>query len=89
MQDDFKSPYPVKFGISVPKKNFKAAVKRNKIKRRIREAYRKNKQILYDSLKSNDLKILMAMVYVSKEEKEFKEIENKIKEAISRLIKET
>lgn len=32
--------------ISVPKKNFKRAVKRNLLKRRIRESYRKQKHIL-------------------------------------------
>ena len=36
--------------ISVPKKRFKRAVKRNRIKRQIREAYRKNKQILTERL---------------------------------------
>lgn len=34
---------PVSILISVPKKRFKRAVKRNRVKRQIREAYRKNK----------------------------------------------
>ncbi|MBI4932118.1 MAG: ribonuclease P protein component [Bacteroidetes bacterium] len=37
----------LKLGISVPKKSFSKAVQRNRIKRRIREAYRKNKHLLY------------------------------------------
>src|SRR3712207_1426166 len=32
--------------VSVPKRCFKRAVKRNRVKRQVREAYRKNKQIL-------------------------------------------
>jgi len=36
-----------KIGISVPKRLFKLAVHRNKIKRIIREAYRLNKNIIY------------------------------------------
>lgn len=36
---------------SVPKKRFKHAVKRNRVKRQIREAYRLNKHILLDALK--------------------------------------
>ena len=39
--------------ISVPKKRFKRAVKRNRVKRQIREAYRKHKQILIDPLKNS------------------------------------
>lgn len=37
---------PNLFLVSVPKRYFKRAVKRNLLKRRIREAYRLNKQIL-------------------------------------------
>ena len=38
--------------ISVPKKRFKRAVKRNLVKRQVREAYRKNKHLLLDALAS-------------------------------------
>ena len=41
---------PAQIVIAVPKRNFKKAVDRNKIKRRIREAYRKNKYLLYEHL---------------------------------------
>ena len=40
--------YPCRFAVSVPKKRFKRAVKRNLIKRRTREVFRTNKQILND-----------------------------------------
>ena len=36
--------------VSVPKKQLKLAVKRNRVKRQVREAYRRNKQILFDKL---------------------------------------
>lgn len=35
-----------KFLVSVPKRCFKRAVKRNRVKRQVREAYRKNKAIV-------------------------------------------
>lgn len=36
--------------ISVPKRHFKRAVKRNRVKRQVREAYRKHKHILAERL---------------------------------------
>jgi len=35
--------------VSVPKRCFKRAVKRNRVKRQVREAYRKNKRLLAES----------------------------------------
>jgi len=48
--------------ISVPKSNFKKAVDRNTLKRRIREGYRLNKSSL-----SSDKKFLIAYIYSAKE----------------------
>jgi ribonuclease P protein component len=48
--------------ISVSTRNFKKAVDRNTIKRRIREAYRLNKQVLH-----GDQKWLIAYIYTAKE----------------------
>ncbi len=41
---------PVQVLISVSKRHFKRAVKRNRVKRQIREAYRNNKSLAYDAL---------------------------------------
>ena len=81
------SSAPVKVMISVPKRNFKRAVDRNKLKRRIREAYRKEKQTLYDLLKEK--KILLTIIYTAKTKLEYQEIAQKIKEALDRLSKIT
>ena len=42
-------PSPVQVLISVPKYNFRKAVHRNLIRRRIKEAYRMNKHLIYNS----------------------------------------
>ena len=44
---------PATILISVSKRRFKRAVKRNRVKRQIREVYRKNKQPLLDGLQNN------------------------------------
>ncbi|MGK7393201.1 MAG: ribonuclease P protein component [Candidatus Cyclobacteriaceae bacterium M3_2C_046] len=71
--------------ISVSKKNFKKAVARNKIKRRIREAYRVNKYILAE--KSPEKTAAVAFIYVSKDILDFASIESKLKLILLRLKK--
>jgi len=70
---------------SVPKKHFKSSVVRNKIKRRIREAYRLHKHRLYN--KSNDLPFLLGYVYISKNIHTYKDIESKVLKTIQYLEK--
>jgi ribonuclease P protein component len=67
---------------SVPKRNIKKAVDRNKIKRRMREAYRKNKHLL--NLPDN-IKLAYMFIYLEKTVFTFQEIEQKIKILLLRL----
>ena len=77
---------PANVLISVPKKRFKRAVKRNRLKRLIREAYRLNKQELIEKLEEKQLQIHVAFNYVSDEELDFVSIEKKIKLSLQKLI---
>ena len=70
--------------ISVPKKNFKSAVHRNLIRRRIKEAYRLNKSTL-EFGKDETFSISVALIYISKLEMSYLEIENKLKDVLVRL----
>ena len=77
--------YPVKVLFAVSKRQFKKAVHRNKIRRLMREGYRKNKSNLYDFLTENKLKIMLAFIYTSKETMPYQEMEKKIKASLLRL----
>lgn len=71
--------------ISVPKKKFKRAVKRNLIKRRMREAYRIHKQELFDALAKNRQRMLVAFLYLDKEILPFSDIEKAMQKALDVL----
>jgi ribonuclease P protein component len=78
----------VRILISVPKKRFKSAVKRNKIKRLIRENYRLNKHELIEFLKINQIQIKIAFNFISDELPEFETLQKKLKLAIKKIINE-
>ena len=71
--------------VSVPKKRFKRAVKRNRLKRLMREAYRLNKQDLTEKLNEKELQIHIAFNYVSDEEIDFATLEKKMKLTLLKL----
>ena len=64
-----------KVGFSVPKRNFKLAVHRNRIKRLLRETYRLNKHILNDDIKTN---FVLMFIYTDKIEWEYQDLEKKM-----------
>ncbi len=73
---------PNKVLISVPKRSFKKAADRNLLKRRIREAYRTQKNILLQQGKPFHI----AFVYLGREILNFNIIDKKLKEALFRLV---
>lgn len=72
--------------ISVSKRRFKRAVKRNRIKRQIREAYRLNKQILLAPLTEKNRRLAIAFIYLTDELMNSALVEEKIKAALTRIV---
>lgn len=73
--------------ISVPKKRFKRAVKRNRVKRQVREAYRRNKYILLDALKESDeaKRLVLAFIWLDSRLYTSAEVESKVKRLLSHI----
>ena len=71
------------FLFSTPKKFHKRANKRNTIRRRMREAYRLNKEILTSRL--GDRRIELALIYSSKTLHDYKFIENALKKSLEQI----
>lgn len=73
--------------ISVSKKKFKRAVKRNRIKRQVRESYRLRKPELITSMVEKNKYLLVAFLYIDKELPTFQQMEKAMSKAI-RILQE-
>jgi len=69
--------------VSVPKRNFKHAVDRNLLKRRIREAFRKNRSRL------NGRSADILFVYLAKEKYDYERIEASVLEILGSLASDS
>lgn len=83
--EDKTGKFPLQTGFSVSKRNFKKAVDRNKVKRLMREGFRKNKEGIYSFLGEKDLKYSILLIYTQREIIPYKELEQKIISALSRF----
>ncbi|QIA09851.1 ribonuclease P protein component [Draconibacterium halophilum] len=80
---ELPKPVPTQAGFSVSKKIFKRAVKRNRIKRLMREAYRLNKQMLPTLAENQQMAVFF--IFIGKELPTFVQVEKAMKKALYRL----
>jgi len=78
----------IQVGVGVSKKYFKHATKRNRVKRLLRETYRQNKLSLHELLNNNDKQLTVFFLYIDKELISYQTLENKMKIALEKLIKQ-
>ena len=77
---------PVELLVSVSKRYFKRAVKRNRVKRQIREAYRKNKSLLVEGVgRMQDKKLLMAVMWMDGNLHPSAQVEEKMQKLLKRV----
>ena len=78
--------YPAQVAISVSKKGFKLATERNLIRRRIREAWRKNKHLLYEFLAGKNIRIVLIVIFKGNIIPDYNVIEKSVTGLIGKLI---
>ena len=84
-----KNIFPAHLGISVAKKKFSSSVDRNRIKRLIREAYRKIKEEeFYPKLKEKKIICDLLLIYTHNKLPEYKVIDQKIRLVLKKIERE-
>lgn len=86
---DEVSESPVQALFTAPKRRFARAHDRNRIKRLIKEVYRKEKQILYDHLNNKGEKLSLAFIFTGNRIPDYDYVEQKMKYIIRQLISAT
>ena len=79
--------YPAQAAFTVSKRNFKRAVKRNILKRRMREAYRLNKPGFYREIAARNIQIAVMFVFIGKDLIEYARIEKAMILAFKTLLR--
>jgi len=76
----------IQTAFSVPKRKFKKAVKRNRIRRKMKEIFRLNKQPLTEHLYRHQFKLNLLVIYLSGKDMPYKQIEKHLLKALDTIL---
>lgn len=83
--NDSERPKAAQFMISIPKKKIHTAVGRVLMRRRVRESYRLNRNLLYPTLEACGKNVDIAFTYLSKSEADYALIDSKMKDLLGKI----
>lgn len=85
LKTELPTKNPAQAGFTASKRNFKRAVARNRIKRLLREAYRLNKNVIYDILENEQLALFV--IYIGKDLPKYEAIHVATRKGLLKVIK--
>ena len=80
--------YHIQAGFTVSSRKYRKAVTRNRLKRKIRETYRYQKEHLEEFAANHQIKIQLMIIYAAAKEETMQNIESSLNKAIHHIQKE-
>ncbi|MEZ4798922.1 MAG: ribonuclease P protein component [Flavobacteriales bacterium] len=88
MPMELSEPVPVQVMFAVSKRNYKRAHDRNRVKRILRESYRKQKSILYNSLIEQQKQLALIIIFTGRQLPNYQYVHGKMNDLLKKTIEQ-